>query len=492
VTLFIQTDATGAGAGSLDPNQAAVDLAIATNGDTGLGLNAAVGNRQQVTYARTLAGPPPVRVDTLVNTNFSPDYGAGPQAVPVIVLPVLSNFVLNDGTSILVVGGTALAPQGTGLPGSAANNTNDCLVIYDTTQNNGAGYCTARAGTGGTLDLATPNPIILYHELSHAFRIVNNTLLALGPTCNPASPEESAAITEENDLRTQIANAMGTAVVLRDPNINCGAVCGGGGGGGGGGSCCIIASVASRSPMSGEVQMLRALRDQFLRRTEVGFAFFRQLFHDYYSFSPQVCTAMSREPSLPPLVLEGYVRPLISVLQLMRELALDGSRDTALGRRFVQAHADVAECEGRLTLLQQVERLWDGDELPAHGPAREVAELIRRHACTSEHVQWALIDPVRLYAQALAAHLCGHSAAAIGRGLRTGFDRWSERFPIDHVWASLPASELEAELRTLETVLLRSARARTGFRRRLLQRFGDITAVRRVLGAACVNTGAMP
>jgi hypothetical protein len=103
-----------------------------------------------------------------------------------------------------------------------------------------------------------------------------------------------------------------------------------------------------------------------------------------------------------------------------------------------------------------------------------------------------LIDPVRLYAQALAAHLCGHSAAAIGRGLRTGFDRWSERFPIDHVWASLPASELEAELRTLETVLLRSARARTGFRRRLLQRFGDITAVRRVLGAACVNTGAMP
>src|SRR5206468_3724559 len=114
---------------------------------------------------------PATRLATLVNTNFNPDYGlgAGPQAVPIVILPVLANFVLNDGRSILAVGGTSLAPSNSGLRGAALNNTTDCLVIYDTTQNNGAGYCAAR-GTTATLNLQTPNPVILYHELSHAFR----------------------------------------------------------------------------------------------------------------------------------------------------------------------------------------------------------------------------------------------------------------------------------------------------------------------------------
>ena len=199
---------------------------------------------------------------------------------------------------------------------------------------------------------------------------------------------------------------------------------------------------------------------------------------------------MSREPSLPGLVLEGYVRPLIAVLQLMRDLALDACRDADLGRRFLQEHADPAASEARLALLQQVERLWSGEELPPPGPAREVAELIRRHACTSEHVQWALVAPVRIYSQALAAHLCGESPSVIGRALRIAIDQWSERFPIDPVWAALPAQELEAELQTLETVLLRTAKARNSFRRRLLKRFGDLPAIRAVLCAARPTVGA--
>jgi hypothetical protein len=64
-----------------------------------------------------------------------------------VLLPVRANLFLNNGDSILVVDGRALAPQGSGLPGATLNNTPDCLVVYDTTKNNGRDYCTARAGT---------------------------------------------------------------------------------------------------------------------------------------------------------------------------------------------------------------------------------------------------------------------------------------------------------------------------------------------------------
>lgn len=488
MTVFIQNDATGAGTGNLNPNQAAVDLAVAANGDTGLGLAAQVGNRQQVTYARTLNGAPPIRLNTLVNTTFTPNYGGGPQTVNIVVLPVNSNFFLNDGTSILVVGGTALPPQGSGLAGAALNNTNDCLVIYDTTQNNGSGYCTARNGTGGTLDLQTPNPIILYHELSHAFRIVNNTLLALTAACNPSSPEENAAITDENDLRTQVANATGVTPVLRDPGIHCGGLCTGGGGGGGG-SCCIIASVASNSPISAEVQALREVRDGFLRRTEVGFSFFQKLLHDYYAFSPQVSTVMAQKPDLSQLVLEGYVRPLIITLRLLQLHAFEEPTDAKLGRVFTNYHPEAAEAADKLALLDRARAYSQGEIASGERATEELAQILHERAWSSEHVRWALIEPVRIYGEALGAYVAGSKRAEIGRTLRQAFVAWAAEMPLDHVWASLSANQLKRELSTFETGLLRSSKAKSRFRKRLVDRFGHLTAVGTLLGRSRATQG---
>jgi hypothetical protein len=193
MTMFIQNDATGAGTGNINSQQGFMDLTAIANLDTGLGLGALVGNRQQLTYNRTDNGVPATRLGNLVNTAFNPDYGlgAGPQAVNIIVIPAAANFVFNDGTIVTAVAGRALPPSNSGLAGAGLNTTNDCLVIYDTTQNSGVGYCVARAGTGGTIDLDFPGSVILYHELSHAFRIVNDTLLALTAACNPSSPEET-------------------------------------------------------------------------------------------------------------------------------------------------------------------------------------------------------------------------------------------------------------------------------------------------------------
>lgn len=477
MSIFIQNDATGAGAGTLDPNIAFVNLGVAANGDTGLGLGPQVGNRQQVTYARTLPGVPPTRLDNLVNTVFNPDYGGGPQVVNIIILPVLANFTLNDGTLITNVGGTALPPNNSGLAGAGLNNTNDCLVIYDTTQNNGNGYCTARAGTGGTLDLQTPNPIILYHELSHAFRIVTNALLALTAACNPSSPEENAAITDENDLRTQVANATGVPVVLRDPGIHCGGLCGGSPPP----NCCIIASVASGSSISEEVAALRSVRDGFLRKSEVGFSFFESLHRDYYAFSPQVCTLMAQHPELCPLVLEGLVRPLVSVLRLVEQYSLD--RDAAaLGELFAAEHADRAAGAARLGMLCQAQEVLDGSDTHLTDVQRELAPLLRP-ALASKHVTWAIVEPTQIYRSALQLYLDGCGLEQLGQQLYEAISSWAPRMPLDNVWAALAASELRDELAMLDNVLIRTPEARASFRERLKRKFGVVTAVATIFGS---------
>jgi hypothetical protein len=479
MTMFIQNDATGAGAGNVDPQQAFVDLLLIANLDTGLGLAAAVGNRQQVTYNQVDPGIPATRLNTLVNTAFTPDYGlgAGPQAVNIIVLPVLANFTLNDGTIITNVGGTALSPSNSGLAGAALNNTNDCLVIYDTTQSNGDGYCTARAGTGGTLDLPTPNSIILYHELSHAFRIVNNGLLALGAGCNPSSPEENAAITDENDLRTQRANAAGAPVVLRDAGIHCGATCGGGGGD----DCCIVATVASGSAVSAEVAALRSVRDGLLRKSEVGYAFFQALHRDYYAFSPQVCTLMAGRAGLPGFVLDGFVRPLVYVLRLIVDYTLAEATPETLGARFAADHTDRDMVNARLQMLSRAGGVLRGHEVELSPTETTLASLLAP-ALSSEHVKWALLEPILIYASALHTFVADGFDQGPGEQLVDDVDAWASRMPIQDLWASLSIEEVADQLATLDVVLLRSDSARARFRGRLKRQFADIPAVVKALG----------
>jgi hypothetical protein len=345
-------------------------------------------------------------------------------------------------------------------------------VIYDTTQNNASGYCTARAGTGGTLDLQTPNPVILYHELSHAFHIVNNTLLALTAGCNPSSPEENAAITDENDMRNQLAVAAGVPAVLRDPGIHCGAICAGGSSGG----CCIIATVASGSAFSDEVASLRSIRDRLLRRSEIGFAFFESLHHDYYGFSPQVCTLMARYPGLRNLVLEGFVRPLVIALDIMANYVLyDGSATTA-AEQFISGHEDQTAAMDRMGILSKARQVLDGNGVKLTEEQSELARLLFP-ALQSRHVRWSLIEPIEIYHSALQAYLRKEAASEVGKQLVEAIDLWSRRMPLDDVWAVLAADDLRVELAILDSTILRTEAARIQFRSRLRKEFGNITAV---------------
>lgn len=470
MTLFIQNDAVGAGAGTLQPALAAVHLAAIANLDTGLGLGATTGNLQAVTYAQTDPGIPATRLNTLVNTNF----GVNPAGVDIILLAVGGDFTLNDGSLVTTRGGTALSPAGSGGPGSTLNGTASCLVIYDTSDDNGNGYCLARQGTGGTLDLRLPLSVMAYHELSHAFRIVGTGLLALTAACNPASPEENAAITDENDMRTQLATLLGDPVVLRDPNIHCGDSCGGGGG-----SCCIVASVSSGSPLSAEVAELRALRDQFLRKSEVGFAFFDALHYAYYGFSPQVVTTMATDLELRSTALRGFVRPLIRMLRLIRDYTLDGVPEAELGCRLVAQAIESDEAGASLDVADRVAALTGPPGVPGLSDGESaVAALLASKALPDPHVRWALIEPVVAYHELMrSARVGGSTPDAVGRRLAAFVDDWAGRLPIDARWGTLDLAAARSELDVLESTLLRGPRARATFLARLRAEYGAATAI---------------
>jgi hypothetical protein len=312
--------------------------------------------------------------------------------------------------------------------------------------------------------------------LSHAFHIVNDTLLALTAACNPSSPEENAAITDENDLRNQLAVAAGVPAVLRDPGIHCGAVCAGGSTSGSGGGCCIIATVASGSALSNEVAGLRSVRDRLLRRSEIGFAFFESLHHDYYGFSPQVCTLMAHHPALRNLILEGFVRPLVIILDIMANYVLHDGSATAAADQFVSSHEDATTVTDRLLVLSKARQVLEGNSVELTKEQSELARLLVP-ALNSRHVRWSLIEPIEIYHSALQAYQRNESAQELGKQLLDAIDLWSQRMPLDDVWAVLAAEELRAELAILDNTILRTETARTNFRGRLRKEFGTITAV---------------
>jgi len=504
VTLFIQNDATGAGVGTVQAALAFTHLSTISNFDTGLGLGTVTGNLQQVTYARTDPGIPPTRLDALVNTNFA----VNPAGTDIIIFAVGSDFTLIDGSLITTRGGTALPPAGSGMPGDTLNTTASCLVIYDTTDNNANGYCLARQGTGGTMDLRLPLSVMAYHEFSHAFRIVNNNLLALTNQCNPSSPEENAAITDENDMRTQLATFLGEPVVLRDAGIHCGQSCGGGGGD----SCCIVASVTSGSPLSAEVAALRTLRDQFFRRSEVGHAFFESLHYAYYAFSPQVVGQMATDADLRSTVLDGLVRPLIKVLNLVRDYAIDGVSAPELGARFLRSTGsedDVARSRRALERATALVSDADADDGAPRGSAaatpgatpdagaphpatghtptpteRTVRDLLVERALPDPHIRWALVEPVLAYFGLLEEMLDGEEPATLGDHLVEFISEWAGRLPLDSRWGVLDTREARAELRMLRSTLLRHPRSLASVLARLEDEFGAATGVRAAVDEA--------
>jgi hypothetical protein len=426
MTLFILNDTGGVGTGTVDPNAAEADLFTISKMDMGLGEEtlANPANLIRVTYTQNEAGICPDRLDELVNTDFADIPGDR----DIIVMAVGANFQLSDGTFVSPNAGTAL-PLGDSL-----NPTASVLVVYDPAPP----VCVLAEDGSGT---SFPGPVVLYHELSHALRMATSALLDLtAPSACGASPEENAAEIDENDMRDQMGLAR------RDATNHCGSVCGPAPK-----TCCIVASIATGG-QSVELNTLRRLRDQFLRRSETGHAFFERLHYDYYAFSPQICTEMGNNPELVDRIARLVVRPLVRSLTLIHAHLMEDLPVEELGRLVASAHDGLERISRR-----ELDAVFG---LLEEGRAAEGAGA-------SEHIRWALLDPVDMYLAAVADRDEGMPPPEIGRRLAGRMNRWAPEMPLTDVWSFLSDYDKRQELDWLERCLLRTAPAQRRFGERL-------------------------
>jgi hypothetical protein len=478
MTLSLQDDPGGTGTGGVFPERGFANLIQIANLDTGLGQETATSDLIDVTYTRSLDGIPPERLDDLVNTDFAHD---------IIVIPVDDSFMLTpvliDGLSglsgipssysITTHSGVTIAP---GVPG---NPTSSVWVIYDTSDNGGNGYCVPKEGGGS---VGFPSAAILYHELSHALRDATETELDATFTGCDASPEEHAAELDENDMRDQLG------IDHRDATNHCTSH-------GCASNCCIVASVASGSAYSAEVNALRKVRDETLRRSEVGFDFFERLHYDYYSVSPQVVAMMQGDEELRERIAAALVVPLTQCLKLLC-FYRDGQPGAAnLGGRFLE---QLAACPELLSFSrEQVALALDtvrarGTATPAlPGELEPLAGLLRAKASASSFIRWGILDPIEMYLAAVGWQQDGMGSAEIGARLAATFAHWGARLPLTDVWQRLSNHTVAEELRFLCGWLLPTPQARADFARRLREYLGDHradeTAIDAILGAETVS-----
>jgi hypothetical protein len=541
MTLFIQSDAGGDGTGdTVHPLNAHGDLIqisnmdLGGNGHVGYGeVDGPVADLSQVTYDQSTSGPCPTRLSSLVNTNF----GVNAQNIDIIVLAVGFNFTLTDGTlmagngtsrppNVLIpdwTSGTAFqagqfvrsngngylalnsATSGSTPPsGTAAftpvsdgavnweflfsganfgNPTQSVLTIYDMSDNNGNGVC-EKGLASQQYDLSAPSPVTLYHELSHALRLATRTTLSLIPpdpsNFASASPEEHQAEVDENDMRTQLGQP------LRDPNDHGGML--GMGGSCAAPSCCVVASVATGTPYSSEVNALRAVRDGVLRRSEIGFDFFAHLHADYYGFSPQVCRMMARSGDLLARIRSYFVEPLTLCLDLLRGHTLDRVEPHALGAQldhWVRGASELAALTAAdLDAARAILDHTAPGAVPPAPPYAELAALLDSRARSSPFVTWALFDPISIVIDALAWRLEGVATADIGHRLAAAFDAWAVRMPLTDVWRNLSRYALAEEIAFLGRALVRGADARAAFRDRVVQHLPERTDLTRLFDEA--------
>src|SRR4029453_3251492 len=129
---------------------------------------------------------------------------------------------------------------------------------------------------------------------------------------------------------------------------------------------------------------------------------------------------------------------------------------------------------------------WNREAFQEDEVARRLAALLRERAWPSDHVRWALIEPVGVYLELMSGP---RDPEQVGRRARSAIDDWAAGLPIEHVGASMPTAEVIRELEWVDSVLLRTEKARARFRERLLSRFGSLPPVRQLLGAALLAKG---
>ncbi len=111
---------------------------------------------------------------------------------------------------------------------------------------------------------------------------------------------------------------------------------------------CLIATAAYGSPLSPEVQFLRDVRDNVIRRTERGTLLMNEAERIYYLFSPQVVRDMKRSPGFRKVVRSVFVVPLVHSLYAIFKISIRDNGNTGDSNRQEDALHGSTKPQGAL------------------------------------------------------------------------------------------------------------------------------------------------
>jgi len=264
-----------------------------------------------VTLPSPSPGSPSVTVSMPGTVSYTPPAGASKTCV---LLGALANstqtITIEMVAGSFVVGGKTMDTKaGVTLdtPLHKVNKDWGRIEIYLDASNGGGGGYYAVAPGGGHIDL--PMDVVLAHEMGHAFQFLSSSFSGLN---------EALATDAENDYRTERGLPLrdravydgGRKVPVAAPTTPTPTPSTGP-------KKCFIATAALGSPLHPDVVMLRSLRDNILRKTRTGTAFYDWFYDRYYRFSPAVVEMMEQDPKVRDMVHWIAVTPIVNYLDAL-------------------------------------------------------------------------------------------------------------------------------------------------------------------------------
>ena len=153
--------------------------------------------------------------------------------------------------------------------------------------------------------------------------------------------------------------------------------------------------------------------------------------------------------------------------------------------------ADRHKARERLDALYRTRTYWFNEISGDSKAPAELLTLLRERAWPSDHIQWALVEPVRIYCEILESFIDGADKQTIGHLFNSKLESWVPEIPISEIWASLPVNDVMRELEFCENALLQTHNNKQRFRQYLAERFKDITSIQAVLNGKAQITGAV-
>jgi hypothetical protein len=419
----------------------------------------AEGNLFSIVHCDTGLGDESVNDPTLRLITYNrKKSGAGPDRVAAMVgLP--HDIIITGVNWDAYIGDVPIENFGGGVTLDKVDNKIN--IIYDASHGLAAGYVVLDASGN---DISFPGPILLFHELAHAYHISVGDIPRRADGSIDKKPAQAQAIRDENRLRSEVG------LTLRDPNNdegepssigfdppypNCPEPWGLG-------KLCFIVGAALESQEAEGVTHLREARDAWRVHSPLGDLFTAELMEEYHRFGPVVAAAMLLNPGLMNRIRVWLVEPLTHHRELIDAYVISRGRAEIflqkLGPVLRDFHTKNGQDPAPKALWRAAE--WLSLRLRGNGstaaeamPDPEIREIFEYLA---DVVTTCVGVPARMtawaagaLAQYWAAVFHSDNSQEIPQKFATRFETWLAQAPVPQGFTCLPITVLAEELQFL-------------------------------------------